>query len=88
MLLKKCFNEKLLKKLTSSVNKAKHTNLTETNFLFLADNRRKIQRKRAKTMDYTALVKRPVKGDKPNFLCRETNINLESRVALLRVGTG
>ncbi|CAF4146405.1 unnamed protein product [Rotaria socialis] len=26
------------------------------------DNRRKIQRKRAKTMDYTALVKRPVKG--------------------------
>jgi len=31
-------------------------------FLFLADNRRKIQRKRAKTMDYTALVKRPVKG--------------------------
>lgn len=28
----------------------------------LADNRRKIQRKRAKTMDYTALVKRPVKG--------------------------
>ncbi|CAF3899413.1 unnamed protein product [Rotaria sordida] len=29
---------------------------------FFTDNRRKIQRKRAKTMDYTALVKRPVKG--------------------------
>ncbi|CAF2496327.1 unnamed protein product [Rotaria sp. Silwood2] len=28
---------------------------------FFTDNRRKIQRKRAKTMDYTALVKRPVK---------------------------
>lgn len=28
----------------------------------VADNRRKIQRKRAKTTDYTALVKRPVKG--------------------------
>jgi hypothetical protein len=27
-----------------------------------ADNRRKIQRKRAKTTDYTALIKRPVKG--------------------------
>ena len=30
--------------------------------LFLADNRSKVQRKRAKTMDYTALVKRPLKG--------------------------
>lgn len=29
---------------------------------FFTDNRSKIQRKRAKTMDYTALVKRPVKG--------------------------
>ncbi|CAF0715508.1 unnamed protein product [Adineta steineri] len=29
---------------------------------FFTDNRRKIQRKQAKTMDYTALVKRPVKG--------------------------
>jgi hypothetical protein len=29
---------------------------------FLADNRSKVQRKRAKTMDYTALVKRTVKG--------------------------
>lgn len=32
-------------------------------FIFLlADNRHKIPRKRAKTMDYTALAKRPVKG--------------------------
>jgi len=29
---------------------------------FFTDNRRKIQRKRGKTTDYTALVKRPVKG--------------------------
>jgi len=31
-------------------------------YIFLADNRSKIRRKRAETMDYTALVKRPVKG--------------------------
>lgn len=29
---------------------------------FLADNRSKIQRKRAKAMDFTTLAKRPVKG--------------------------
>ncbi|CAF1310553.1 unnamed protein product [Adineta steineri] len=33
---------------------------------FFTDNRRKIQRKRAKTMDYTALVKRPLKGPSVN----------------------
>lgn len=36
-----------------------------TFLLSIADNRSKVQRKRAKTMDYTALVKRPVKGSLP-----------------------
>jgi len=30
--------------------------------LFLADNRSKIQRRKARTMDYTSLVKRSLKG--------------------------
>jgi hypothetical protein len=34
--------------------------------ILLADNRSKVQRKRAKTMDYTSLVKRPVKGELKN----------------------
>jgi len=38
-----------------------NNNLKKYSF-FSADNRRKIKRKQAKTMDYTALVKRPIKG--------------------------
>lgn len=67
---KKCYNEKLSKKPISSVKKNSssfiHFESTWSSFStisFSADNRRKIQRKKTKTTDYTALVKRTIKGN-------------------------